>query len=100
MKRFVGDPEEDADMLRERSPLTYIDDVKAPLLVIQGAKDPRVVKPESDQLVEKLRSLGREVEYVIFDDEGHGFTKRQNELKAYRTSAEWLERYLLGAGAS
>jgi len=100
MKRFVGDPEEDADLLRERSPLTYIDDEKAPLLVIQGAKDPRVVKPESDQLVEKLRSLGREVEYVVFDDEGHGFTKRQNELKAYRASAEWLERHLLGADAS
>ena len=95
MKRFVGDPEEDADMLRERSPLTYIDDVKAPLLVIQGAKDPRVVKPESDQLVEKLRSLGREVEYVIFDDEGHGFTKRKNELTTMRASADWLEKYLL-----
>jgi dipeptidyl aminopeptidase/acylaminoacyl peptidase len=95
MKRFVGDPEEDADMLRERSPLTYIDNVTTPLLVIQGAKDPRVVQPESDQLVEKLRSLGRDVEYIVFDDEGHGFTKRQNELKAYRASAEWLERYLL-----
>ena len=68
---------------------------KAPLLVIQGATDPRVVKGESDQLVEKLRSLGRDVEYVVFDDEGHGFTKRQNELKAMRASAEWLERYLL-----
>jgi dipeptidyl aminopeptidase/acylaminoacyl peptidase len=94
MKRFVGDPEEDADLLRERSPLTYIENEKAPLLVIQGAKDPRVVKPESDQLVEKLRSLGRTVEYVVFDDEGHGFTKRQNELKAYRLSAEWLEQHL------
>ncbi|TMK69440.1 MAG: S9 family peptidase [Actinobacteria bacterium] len=95
MKRFVGDPEEDADMLLERSPLTYIDNVTTPLLVIQGAKDPRVVQPESDQLVEKLRSLGRDVEYIVFDDEGHGFTKRQNELKAFRASAEWLERYLL-----
>jgi dipeptidyl aminopeptidase/acylaminoacyl peptidase len=82
-------------MLRERSPLTYIENVTTPLLVIQGAKDPRVVKPESDQLVEKLKSLGRDVEYIVFDDEGHGFTKRQNELKAFRTSAEWLERYLL-----
>ena len=53
MKRFVGDPEEDADLLRERSPLTYIENVKTPLLVIQGAKDPRVVKGESDQLVEQ-----------------------------------------------
>jgi dipeptidyl aminopeptidase/acylaminoacyl peptidase len=53
------------------------------------------VKGESDQLVEKLRSLGREVEYVVFDDEGHGFTKRPNELKAYRLAAEWLEQHLL-----
>jgi dipeptidyl aminopeptidase/acylaminoacyl peptidase len=95
MKRFVGDPDEDADLLRERSPMTYVDNVRTPLLVIQGAKDPRVVKPESDQLVEKLNELGRTVEYVVFADEGHGFTKRQNELKAMRLSAEWLERYLV-----
>jgi dipeptidyl aminopeptidase/acylaminoacyl peptidase len=95
MKRFVGDPDEDAELLRERSPMTYVDNVRTPLLVIQGAKDPRVVKPESDQLVEKLQELGRTVEYVVFDDEGHGFTKRQNELKAMRLSAEWLERYLV-----
>ena len=95
MKRFVGDPDEDADLLRERSPMTYVENVRTPLLVIQGAKDPRVVKPESDQLVDKLHELGRTVEYVVFDDEGHGFTKRTNELKAMRLSAEWLERYLL-----
>jgi dipeptidyl aminopeptidase/acylaminoacyl peptidase len=94
MKRFVGDPEEDAELLRERSPMTYIENTKAPLLVIQGAKDPRVVKGESDQLVEKLRSLGRTVEYIVFDDEGHGFTKRKNELATMRASADWLEKYL------
>jgi dipeptidyl aminopeptidase/acylaminoacyl peptidase len=71
--------------------------VKTPLLVIQGAKDPRVVKAESDQLVEKLESLGREVEYVVFEDEGHGFTKRQNEIKAMQLSAEFLERHLISA---
>ena len=84
MKRFMGDPDEDADMLRERSPMTYIENVKTPLLVIQGAKDPRVVKAESDQLVDTLRTLGREVEYVVFEDEGHGFTKRQNEVTGDR----------------
>jgi dipeptidyl aminopeptidase/acylaminoacyl peptidase len=93
--RFVGDPETEADFLMERSPITYVDNVRAPLLVIQGATDPRVVKGESDQLVEKLQSLGREVEYVVFEDEGHGFTKRPNELKAYRLAAEWLEQHLL-----
>jgi dipeptidyl aminopeptidase/acylaminoacyl peptidase len=70
--------------------------VKAPLLVIQGATDPRVVKGESDQMVEKLRSLGREVEYVVFEDEGHGFTRRANQLRAWRLSADWLERHLVG----
>jgi dipeptidyl aminopeptidase/acylaminoacyl peptidase len=69
--------------------------VRTPLLVMQGATDPRVVKGESDQMVAKLRELGRDVEYVVFDDEGHGFTKRSNELKAYRLAAEWLERHLL-----
>jgi dipeptidyl aminopeptidase/acylaminoacyl peptidase len=93
--RFVGDPETEADFLMERSPITYVENVQAPLLVIQGATDPRVVKGESDQLVDKLRELGREVQYVVFDDEGHGFTKRPNELKAYRLAAEWLERHLL-----
>ena len=62
--------------------------------VIQGATDPRVVKGESDQLVDKLKSLGREVEYIVFDDEGHGFTKRTNELKAYGLAADWLEQHL------
>jgi dipeptidyl aminopeptidase/acylaminoacyl peptidase len=93
--RFVGDPESEVDFLMERSPITYVENVKAPLLVMQGATDPRVVKGESDQLVEKLRRLGRDVEYVVFDDEGHGFTKRPNELKAYRLAAQWLERHLL-----
>jgi dipeptidyl aminopeptidase/acylaminoacyl peptidase len=92
--RFVGDPETEADFLMERSPITYVENVKAPLLVIQGATDPRVVKGESDQLVEKLRSLGRTVEYEVFDDEGHGFTKRPNELKAYRLTVDWLEKHL------
>jgi dipeptidyl aminopeptidase/acylaminoacyl peptidase len=95
MKRFMGDPDEDAELLRERSPLTYIENMKTPLLVIQGATDPRVVKSESDQLVDTLRSLGREVEYVVFDDEGHGFTKRPNEVRAMRLSAEWLEQHLV-----
>ena len=96
MKDFVGDPDEDEAMLLERSPLTYIEDTRAPLLVVQGAKDPRVVKGESDQFVEKLHSLGRTVEYIVFEDEGHGFTRRENELKMYRAAAEWFERYLLG----
>lgn len=95
VNEWVGDPDEDAERLRERSPITHVDKVKAPLLIIQGANDPRVVKAESDQMVERLRSLGREVEYMVFQDEGHGFTKTANYLRALRASAEWLEEYLL-----
>lgn len=94
MAKWVGDPDTEEDFLLERSPITYVDQVRAPLLVIQGAKDPRVVKEESDQMVERLRELGREVEYVVFEDEGHGFTRYANEVRAWRLACEWLERHL------
>ncbi|HZQ89020.1 MAG TPA: S9 family peptidase [Gaiellaceae bacterium] len=94
MAEWVGDPDTEEEFLRERSPITYVDQVRAALMVIQGAKDPRVVKSESDQMVERLRELGREVEYVVFDDEGHGFTRYANEVRAYRLTCEWLESRL------
>lgn len=94
MKQWVGDPEEDAEMLWERSPIKHVDNVRAPLLIIQGANDPRVVKAESDQMVERLQALGRTVEYCVFEDEGHGFTKVSNWLKALRASADWFTTHL------
>ena len=62
-------------------------------LVIQGAKDPRVVKEESDQIVEELRNAGREIDYLVLDDEGHGFSKKENEINVYRTMLEFLEKH-------
>jgi dipeptidyl aminopeptidase/acylaminoacyl peptidase len=101
MKAWVGDPDEDAEMLMKRSPITFAEGLRAPLLVIQGARDPRVVKSESDQMVERLRGLGRTVEYRVFEDEGHGLTKRRNQLAAYRMIAEFLLRHLgIDAGPS
>lgn len=94
LKNWLGDAEEDRDFLIERSPITYVDQVQAPLLVIQGATDPRVVKAESDQMVERLRSLGREVAYIVFEDEGHGFTKKVNQVKAFGETAAFLIRHL------
>lgn len=91
--KFVGDPEKDRDKLIEQSPINTIEKVDCPLLVVQGAKDPRVVKEESDQVVDRLRKAGREVEYLVFEDEGHGFLKTENELKAYTTIAEFLEKH-------
>ncbi|MEA2527740.1 MAG: hypothetical protein QOF73_4967 [Thermomicrobiales bacterium] len=96
MADWVGDPETEADFLMSRSPITYVDQIKAPLFVIQGANDPRVVKSESDQIVERLRARGVPVKYDVYDDEGHGFTKRENELKAMRDTAEFFETHLLG----
>ena len=95
MRDWVGDPDEETDELMARSPIHYVDQIRAPLLVIQGANDPRVVKPESDQMVERLRANGRTVEYMVFEDEGHGFTKTANSLKAFKAMADWFERYLL-----
>ena len=97
MKSWVGDPEEDHDLLVERSPITYADQVKTPLFIIQGANDVRVVKAESDQFVEKLRGRGVPVRYDVYEDEGHGFTKRHNEAKALKDSAEFLEQKLTGS---
>jgi dipeptidyl aminopeptidase/acylaminoacyl peptidase len=80
-----------------RSPITYVDQVKAPMLIIQGALDPRVVKPESDQFVERLRERGVEVQYEVYEDEGHGFTKQSNRVKFVRQVTDFLENKLLGA---
>lgn len=99
VKRWVGDPDEDRDLLLERSPITYVDQIRAPLLVLQGSQDPRVVKAESEQMVERLRGLGRTVEYHVFEDEGHGFTKRSNSLRAFRLMTEFLFRQLGVDGA-
>ena len=96
MAQWVGDPETEVDFLMSRSPITYVDQVTTPLFVIQGANDPRVVKPESDQIVARLRERGVEVRYDVYEDEGHGFTKRENELRAWRDTSEFFERYLLG----
>lgn len=95
MAAWVGDPETEADFLLERSPITYVDRIRAPLFVIQGANDPRVVKGESDQIVERLRERGVPVRYDVYEDEGHGFTKRANELKALGDTAAFFEEHLL-----
>jgi dipeptidyl aminopeptidase/acylaminoacyl peptidase len=97
MKKWVGDPEdpEDLKMLEERSPIKYIDNIKCPLLVVQGANDIRVVKSESDQVVKRLRDKGIEVEYIVFDDEGHLFSKETNLKHGIKKTIEFLIKHLL-----
>ncbi|HJT85787.1 MAG TPA: S9 family peptidase [Nitrososphaeraceae archaeon] len=96
MTELVGNTETEVDFLKERSPITYICNVnpKIKLLVIQGANDPRVAKKESDQIVEKLKENGISVEYMVFEDEGHGFTKYSNSVKALKASAELIVKEL------
>lgn len=92
MERWIGDPERDKERFIKDSPITYLDDMVNPMLIIQGANDPRVVKEESDQIVEALRAKGRDVEYLVFEDEGHGITKKANEKIAYARMIEFLKR--------
>ncbi|NUT46447.1 MAG: S9 family peptidase [Saccharothrix sp.] len=96
MANWVGDPDTEADFLLERSPITYADAITAPLFVIQGANDPRVKKAESDQIVAALRARGVEVRYDVYEDEGHGFTNRANEVRAIGDSADFLLAHLKG----
>ncbi|MCR8844637.1 S9 family peptidase [Paenibacillus sp. SC116] len=92
MDRWIGDPERDHDRFVKDSPITYLDQMVNPMLIIQGANDPRVVKEESDQIVEALRAQGRDVEYLVFDDEGHGISRRENNITACRRVAAFLKR--------
>lgn len=93
MERWVGDPERDKEKFEKDTPATYLDSMTKPMLVIQGAKDPRVVKSESGQIVEKLRGQGRTVEYLVLEDEGHGFSKKSNEIRVYKTMIDFLEKH-------
>ncbi|WP_203911407.1 S9 family peptidase [Rhizocola hellebori] len=92
--KIIGDPETDVELLRQRSPMTYVDRISTPLFVLQGANDPRVPQRESDQLVERLRARGVPVRYDIYPDEGHGFTKTDNQIKARVDAADFLLHHL------
>jgi dipeptidyl aminopeptidase/acylaminoacyl peptidase len=94
----LGDPGVDEAYLRRISPLFHAGNITRPLLVLQGANDARVLKVESDEMVEAARANGAPVEYVVFDDEGHGFEKKANRLRGYRTILEFLDRHLRDAG--
>jgi dipeptidyl aminopeptidase/acylaminoacyl peptidase len=94
----VGDVEDPKDLerLRSQSPLYFVDNIKAPLMVIQGANDPRVKKAESDQIVTALRDLDRTVEYLVAMDEGHGFAGELNNLATYAAIERFLAEHLGG----
>lgn len=91
----LGDPfTEDSVRLKRISPLFHTEKVTKPLIVLQGAKDPRVLQIESDEIVEGVRKNGVPVEYVLFEDEGHGFIKKENQIEAYSKILEFLDLHL------
>ncbi len=91
---MVGDPEKDKEQLMATSPALQAHRIKAPLLVVQGAKDPRVNKAESDQMVEALRKRGVEVPYLVKENEGHGFRNEENRFEFYETMEKFLAKHI------
>ncbi len=93
----IGDPNTaDTVRLKQFSPLLHASNITKPLMVLQGANDPRVLKVESDEIVEAVKKKGVPTEYVVFPDEGHGFLKKENEIKGYGQILQFLDKYLKG----
>lgn len=92
----IGNPDTEEEFLNSRSPLFKVDQIKIPMLIAQGANDPRVPQAESEQIVEALKEKGIEYEYMLFPDEGHGFAKPENRLKFYAAAEKFLAKYLSG----
>ncbi|MDH7512061.1 MAG: S9 family peptidase [Clostridiales bacterium] len=93
---MIGDPEKDKELYEKVSPVFHADNIKVPVLVAQGANDPRVNKAESDQIVEALKKRGIEVVYMVKDNEGHGFRNEENRFDFYRAMEEFLGKHLGG----
>jgi dipeptidyl aminopeptidase/acylaminoacyl peptidase len=91
----VGDPVKDSTLLYEASPVFHADKITAPLLIAQGANDPRVNKAESDQMVEALRKRGIDVEYIVKDNEGHGFRNEENRFEFYEKMEQFLNKHVI-----
>ena len=93
-----GNPKDPADAAyqHDQSPLNFLDKVKKPLLVVQGDKDARVKKDQSDRMVQGLKARGVPVHYLVLENEGHGFTRQENMLRSYALTDRFLDRYLLG----
>jgi dipeptidyl aminopeptidase/acylaminoacyl peptidase len=90
----LGDPEADEARLRKISPLFHASNIVKPMLVVQGANDPRVLQVESDELVAAIEANGVEVDYVLFDNEGHGFRKKENRVEASEAYLKFLDRHI------
>jgi dipeptidyl aminopeptidase/acylaminoacyl peptidase len=96
MYEMVGDPgdENDSVLMREASPVFHVERIKCPLFIAQGANDPRVNKDESDQMVKALKQKGVDVEYMVKDNEGHGFRNEENRFEFYEAMEKFLKKHI------
>jgi dipeptidyl aminopeptidase/acylaminoacyl peptidase len=90
----IGHPEKDREFLSERSPNTHLNKLACPMLVIQGGNDPRVLEVESRDLVEDLRAQGKEIDYLVFGNEGHDVLKFENKVRCYNEITQFFARIL------
>lgn len=95
MHEMVGDPKADSTMLAKVSPVFHVDQIKAPLFIAQGANDPRVNKAESDQVVEALKKRNVDVQYMVKDNEGHGFHNEENRFEFYKAMEKFLGEHMI-----
>ena len=92
----VGNPQTEEEFLKSRSPLFFVDRIQIPMLIAQGANDPRVKQAESEQIVAAMKEKGIDHEYLLFEDEGHGFARPENRLKFYAAAERFLAKHLGG----
>jgi dipeptidyl aminopeptidase/acylaminoacyl peptidase len=92
----IGNPDTEPEFLMSRSPITKVDQIKIPMLIAQGANDPRVNQAESEQIVAAMKAKGIDHKYLLFPDEGHGFARPENRLKFYAEAEVFLAKYLGG----
>jgi len=90
----MGDPVKDAALLKDRSPINFVDKIKAPLLLFAGGNDPRCPKTEAEQVVQAVKKRGGVVEFKVYENEGHGFAKVENQIDAFTRIADFLKKYV------
>jgi dipeptidyl aminopeptidase/acylaminoacyl peptidase len=90
----MGDPVKNKDLWTDRSPIFFIDRVKAPLMILAGGNDPRCPKEESQQVLDEIRKKGGVAELKVYENEGHGFARIENQIDAYKRVAEFLKKHV------
>ena len=96
----MGDPEKNKELYQDRSPIFFVDKIKAPLLLLAGGNDPRCPKSETLQVVEAVKKNGGVADYKIYENEGHGFARVENQIDAYKRVSDFIRAHVLPADCS